>query len=361
MNDIPPASDIPDARLRLRRLSWIWLIPLAAALVAGYLAYTTWASRGPLVTIEFDSAEGLTAGQTQVRYKSVPVGTVQSVRLIGDLSRIRISARMQRDVADRLTGDARFWVVRPRLTAGNVSGLETIVSGPYIEFDPGTAGLARRRSFVGLEEPPGIRAGEPGRVFTLRTRRLGALRPGSTVMFRDVSAGEVLSLDPLAPDGEITLRVFIRAPYDGYVRRGSRFWSTSGVSANFGPNGLRVEFESLRAVLTGGVAFDTPAALLAQPEAPASTTFVLYENQEVAITATSPKRLEFMTYLDGSAGGLGVGSPVEIRGIRVGSVTSVDLLYDTAARRFVVPVHMVVEPSRIVSPDSAPALDVKAA
>jgi paraquat-inducible protein B len=269
---------------------------------------------------------------------------------------------MQREVAGLLTSNARFWIVRPRLNAGNVSGLETIVSGAYIEFDPGSRdGAEQERSFRGLEEPPGNRTGDPGRVFTLHTPRLGALGPGSTVMFRDVSVGEVLSLDPLAPDGEITLRIFIRAPYDGYIRRGSRFWSTSGISANFGPNGLRVEFESLRAALTGGIAFDTPAEQLGQAVAPAGARFQLYESQDVAIAATSPKRLEFLTYLDGSASGLSVGSPVEIRGIRIGSVTSVDLVYDVAAERFVVPVRMVVEPGHIASHDSHPPMDVMTA
>lgn len=361
MSDRPPISGIADAEAHRRRVSWIWLVPLVAAVIAAWLGYTSWASRGPLITIDFNNAEGLTAGQTQIRYKSVPIGVVQSIRLFGNMSRVQVSVRMQPEMAGRLTGEARFWVVRPRLAAGNVSGLETIVSGAYIGFDPGPPATTVGHSFSGLEEPPGIRTGEAGQVFTLRTRRLGALQPGSTVMFRDVPAGEVLSLDPLAPDGEITLRAFIRAPYDGYVRQGSRFWSTSGISANFGPTGLRLEFESLRAAVTGGIAFDTPAELLGEAAAPAGTGFPLYESQEVAISATSPRRLEFLTYLDGSASGLGVGSPVEIRGIRVGSVTGVDLVYDVATRRFVVPVRMVVEPGQVIPQEGRPPMDVATA
>ena len=358
MSDTSPSPHFAEARPSRRRISWIWLVPLAAAAVAAYLGYTSWTGRGPLITVDFDNAEGVAAGQTQVRYKSVPIGVVESLRLTRDFSRAQVSVRMQREIADRLTGNARFWVVRPRLTAGGVSGLETIVSGAYIEFDPGLPGGANERTFTGLEEPPGIRTGEPGRVFTVRTPRLGALTPGSTVMLRDMSVGEVLSVDPLRPDGDITLRVFIHAPYDGYVRPGSRFWNISGISANFGPNGLKVEFESLRAALTGGIAFDTPAELLGDAPAPAGASFPLYESQQAALSATSAKRLEFLTYLEGSASGLGVGSPVEVRGIRVGSVTSVDLVYDMAADRFVVPVRMEVEPGSIASPGNSPPRDV---
>lgn len=358
MNDTTSSSGIVEGRPHRRRFSWIWLIPLAAAIVVAYLGYASWTSHGPLITVDFDNAEGVAAGQTQVRYKSVPIGVVESIRLTPDFSRVQVAVRMQREVAARLTGNARFWVVRPRLTAGNVSGLETIVSGPYIEFDPGTPGGAAGRAFIGLEEPPAVRTGEPGRVFAVRAQRLGALGPGSTVMLRDMPVGEVLSVDPLTLDGDITLRVFIHAPYDGYVRQGSRFWNTSGISANFGPNGLKVEFESLRAALTGGIAFDTPTELLSDAAAPDGASFPLYESQQAAVSATSAKRLEFLTYLEGSASGLSVGSPVEVRGIRIGSVTSVDLVYDVADDRFVVPVHMEVEPGRIASPGNRPPMDV---
>lgn len=361
MSRSPSDLDLPEARPRDRHVRWIWLIPLAAAAVGIYLGYVNWIQRGPLVTIEFDNAEGLIAGQTQVRYKSVSIGVVQSIRFTDDFSRVKVSARMQNEVARLLTGNAQFWVVRPRLTEGSISGLETIVSGAYVEFDPGPSGGVAKHAFEGLEEPPAIRTGEAGRSFVLRTQRLGALKPGSTVILRDVPVGEVLSVDPLRPDGEVTLRVFIRAPYDGYVQQGSRFWNTSGISANFGPSGLKVEFESLRAVLAGGIAFDTPTDLLDQTAAAEGTGFWLYESKEVAYSASSAKRLEFLTYLQGSASGLGVGSPVEVRGIRVGSVTSVDLVYDVAADRFVVPVRLVVEPGHFVSSENRPSQDMRVA
>jgi paraquat-inducible protein B len=355
------SPEIAGPKSGRRRFAWIWLAPIAATAIAAYLGYAGLAGRGPLITIDFTSADGLTAGQTEVRHKSVPIGVVQSVKLTDDFARIRVAVRMQPEVASRLTEGARFWVVRPRLRADAISGLETLVSGAYIEFDPGSPDGARERDFQGLNEPPGIRSGEPGRAFTVRTRRPAGLRPGSAVLFRGVAAGEVASVDPLASDGEVALRVFIRAPYDSYVRAGSRFWSTSGITTSVGANGFRVEVESLQAALTGGIAFDTPSDQLDLKPLTDDPGFPLYDNEDVAITATSPKRLEFMTYLDGSASGLGIGAPVEIFGIRVGSVTNIDLVYDVARDRFVVPVRFVVEPGHIVSADSRPPVSVEAA
>ncbi|MCO6416542.1 MlaD family protein [Siccirubricoccus sp. KC 17139] len=355
------SPEITEAKPHRRRFSWIWLIPIAAAAVAAYLGYSTFSTRGPLVTIRFSSADGLTAGQTQVRYKSVNIGTVDSIALTDDLARVNVRIRMQKDVEDRLTANARFWVVRPRLTASNVSGLETIVSGAYIEFDPGAPGGEKKRAFRGLDDPPGVRSDEPGRVFTLHTHRLGALDRGSVVFFRDVAVGEVLSYDPPALDGMVTLRAFIRSPYEGYLRKGSRFWNTSGVSVGFGPNGVKVEVASLRAALAGGIAFDTPPELRNQPTAPDDVVYNLYDNQEAAITATSADRLEFLTYLDGSVSGLAEGSPVEMRGIRIGNVQKVELAYDRQSDRFVVPVRIAIEPRNIAFPDGRPQEEVLAA
>ncbi|MCI0755206.1 PqiB family protein [Teichococcus vastitatis] len=368
MSDTPPrlpperlAPELAEARPQRRRFSLIWLIPLAALMVTGYLAYTTISSRGPLITVHFNSADGLAAGQTQVRYKSVAIGTVEAIALADDLSSVTARIRMTPDVEARLTEAARFWVVRPRLTAGNVSGLETIVSGAYIEFDPGPEDGEARREYRGLEDPPGIRSDEPGRIFTLKTYRLGSLNRGSPVFFRDVQVGEVLSFDQPGLDGTVAVRAFIRSPYEAYVREGSRFWNSSGVRLGFGPDGLSVELESLRAVLTGGIAFDTPPRDRDAPPAPDNAQFTLYGSAEAALAATSENRLEFLVYLEGSVRGLTPRSPVEMRGIRIGSVTNIDLSYDQTENRFSVPVRIAVEPDRIAFPNGRPQWEVRQA
>ena len=356
-----PEGDAPEeARTRERGVSLAWLVPIAAAALAAYLGYTTYASRGPLVAVTLDDAGGLTAGQTPVRYKAVQVGTVEGIRLSDDLSEVRADVRMAKEVGGRLTADARFWVVRPRLAAGSVSGLETIVSGSYIEFDPGDPAAAARSEFTALADPPGVRSDEPGRVFSLRAAALGSLDRGSPVFFRDVAVGEVLGFDPPGLDGTVALRVFVRAPYEGYVREGSRFWNASGIGVAFGPEGLKLQLSSLRAVLAGGVAFDTPPALRDQPPAADGAVFPLYESRDAADAATSPDRLEFLVYFDGSVRGLGAGSPVELRGVRIGSVTGVRLEYDAPSETFRVPVRIAIEPSFISFPAGRPQGEVRA-
>ena len=353
-------GDAPEeARTRERRLSLVWLVPVAAAALAAYLGWTTYASRGPLVTVTLGNAAGLTAGQTPVRFKAVQVGTVEGIRLSDDLSRVRADVRMAKQVGGRLTDGARFWVVRPRLTAGSVSGLETIVSGAYIEFDPGDPATTARSEFTALADPPGVRSDEPGRVFALRAEALGSLDRGSPVFFRDVAVGEVLGFDPPGLDGSVKLRVFVRAPYEGHVREGSRFWNASGVGVALGPGGLKLELSSLRAVLAGGVAFDTPPASRDEPPAPEGAVFPLHGSRDAADAATSPDRLDFLAYFDGSVRGLGAGSPVELRGVRIGSVTDVRLEYDAPNEAFRVPVRIAVEPSLISFPEGRPKGEVR--
>ncbi len=338
-----------ELRRRRRRISPIWLVPLVAILIAGYLGWRTYSDRGSLVTVTFRDAAGLTAGQTQVRYKAVQVGTVEGIELSGDLQQVQVRLRMTRTVEGRLTEAARFWVVRPRLTAGNVSGLETIVSGAYIEFDPGGEGAARRE-FSGLENPPGVRSDEPGRVFTLQARRVGSLDRGSPVFFRDVTVGEIIDIDPPGLDGNVSVQAFIRAPFDGYLREGSRFWNISGVTIGFGGSGVKVELESLRALLAGGIAFDTPHELRDEPPAPDATRFELYDSLEAAVSATTKDRLVFLLYFNESVRGIEVGTPVEMRGLRIGSVLDRTLEYDQTTDTFRVPVHIAIEPDRIAYP-----------
>lgn len=357
MTDTAPPP-LPRARPRRRRFDAIWLVPILAVLAAAYLGWDALSRRGPVVEVEFRNAEGLIAGQTPVRYRSVQVGTVEGVRLSDDLTAVRVSLRMESRIADRLTESARFWVVRPRLDAGNLSGLGTLVSGPYVEFDPGQPGDPPRQEFGGLEDPPGVRSDEPGRIFTLRTWGVGALGQGSPVFFRDVEVGQVLGIDPPKPDGPVTLRAFVRAPYDGYLREGSIFWNASGARADFGPGGIRFAVGSVKALLSGGVAFETPRHLRDGPPAPDGASFYLFQSQEEAESATSPERLLFLAYAEGSVRGLEPGAPVELRGIRVGSVVSVGLEYDAASRAFRVPVRLAVEPSRISYPAGRPQGEV---
>ncbi len=347
-------SIAPEAAVRKSRISWVWLIPIVAALIAGFLAWRTLREQGSQITISFHGADGITAGQTKVRFKAVELGAVESVRLSSDLENVIVTVRMRREADSFLTENARFWVVRPRLSSGSLAGIETLVSGAYIEMDPGERGNDKKYEFTGLETPPAVRSGEPGTTYKLTTERLGSLASGAPVFYRDISVGEVLDYDIGNGLGPVSLTVFVRAPYDKLVRVGSKFWNASGLSLQIGPTGLHVELASLQAVLNGGVAFDAPRDPNAKP-APAETTFAVFKNYDDAQAAGYRDRIDFVSYFESSARGLGVGASVDFFGIQVGTVQSVTLDLNPVTAQTRVKVGFQIQPERIAL--SSPADD----
>lgn len=353
----PSRTELPHAEVRRRsHISPIWLIPAIAVMLAAYLGWQTLSARGPLITIIFQTGQGLVAGQTKVEHKAVALGTVEGIRLSDDMRTVIVQARMTSDAAPRLTDHARFWVVRPRLTAGSVSGLETLVSGSYIEMDPGAPGGQPERHFTGLSAPPGVRSDEPGHTFTLTASRLGSLGPGSPVFYRDVVVGEVLGFDQPQIEGPIAVRIFIRAPYDSYVRQGTHFWNASGLSVQIGPQGVHVEVASIQAVLSGGIAFSTPEQDANKPMAANDVTFELYRDYAAAQNAGYHDNIKFVSYFQNSVSGLSAGSAVRLYGIQVGSVTDVALQMDPATGKARVRVAYDVQPERVFSTDELPKL-----
>lgn len=339
-------SVAPQAVVRKSRISWVWLIPIVAALIAGFLAWRTLREQGSQITISFHSADGLTAGQTKVRFKAVELGQVETVRLTNDLANVLVTVRMRREADAYLTENARFWVVRPRLSSGSLAGIETLVSGAYIEMDPGERGNDKKYEFTGLETPPAVRSGEPGTTYKLTTERLGSLASGAPVFYRDIAAGEVLDYDIGNGLGPVSLTVFVRAPYDKLVRVGSKFWNASGLSLQVGPTGLHIELASLQAVLNGGVAFDAPKDPNAKPAAPGSA-FEVYKSYDDAQSAGYRNRIDFVSYFESSARGLTPGAPVDFFGIQVGTVQSVELDLNQTTAQTRVKVRFQVQPERI--------------
>ena len=358
--DRPPATqEQPDdqtaqAAVRPARFSVIWIIPIVVVVIAAWLGWTTLSRRGPEITLQFETADGLTAGQTQVKHKAVALGTVESVGLSKDLKQVDIQVRMSAAAKPFLTSNAQFWVVRPRLSGASISGLDTLLSGAYIAVDPGAPGGTPQDVFKGLESPPGVRSDEPGRTYTLMSSDVGSLSQGSAVFFRDVPVGEVLGYTmPPGGRGPIPIQVFVREPYDHYLRSDTRFWDVSGLRADFGGGGLHLKIESLQAVLSGGVAFGLPQQRRDKesPEAPDNAVFKLYASEEDANTASYRDRLSMVTYFKSSVKGLAAGSPVEMFGLQIGNVTDVKLQLDGKTGNAQVRVAMEVQPERVFSDD----------
>jgi paraquat-inducible protein B len=360
-SDVTPRADAPTARVKQRApISLIWLVPLAAAGVAIYVAIHAFLARGPLITITFKTADGLVAHQTEVRHKAVKLGTVDEIALSEDMSHVVARVRMEAQAKPVLTDHARFWVVRPRLSGGGLagltSGLETLVSGAYLAVDPGPPGGIPVDSYEGLEDPPSVRSDEPGRVFKLQATRLGSISAGAPVFHRDVRVGEVLSYDTGVVEGPVTIRLFVRAPFEESVRDATRFWNTSGLSLDMGPRGLHLEFRSLQSALTGGIAFETPADAKGGKPSADTKVFELYDS-EAAAEADFFERIPCVTYLETSLTGLAVGADVQVRGVQMGIVTGQRLVMDDAGH-IVARVTFDLQPTRALEDPKRSARDL---
>lgn len=350
-----PQDGVPEPEVRrslLLRLPVLWLIPLVAGLVSAWLVWTTWAEQGPVVTIRFRTAEGVEPGKTPVRFREVDVGTVKRVRISDDLKSVIVTVQLVAGAERLLAPDTRFWVVRPRIGIGGVSGLGTLISGPYIAVDPGSGGEPVYE-FTGLEEPPLIRSDVPGTTYELEATRLSGIDRGSPVYFRGIEVGQVLGYG-LTEDGRrVRVHVFVRAPYDRLVRTTTRFWNASGVEIGAGPEGFGIRLESVQALLLGGIAFDSFGGARAEPAA-AGARFVLYGSEQAARESTVAERVRARVHFTGSVRGLRPGSPVELQGIRVGRVAEVrlDVAPDLEVR---VTAVLEIEPGRFGRAGAEPA------
>ena len=341
----------PEASLRAKvdlkpRLSPIWLVPVIAVLIGAWLVWDAMAKRGPLVTVTFQTAEGLIAGQSHLRHLDVDIGLVESITLNPDMAGVTVAIRTTRAAEPLLTENARFWVVRPRLFAGSLSGLGTLVSGSYIEVIRPVEGGRTQLSFTGLEDPPLLQAHVPGRTVQLQAKRIGSISVGSPIFYRDLDVGQVLGWDLGALAESVTIHAFIRAPFDKYVRDGSRFWNASGISLQLGPEGVQLQLELLKALVLGGIAFDSPE-VGASRRCRGPTSFTLYASEQAAKDQSYRHKVEVLAYFEGSVSGLAPGAPVTFQGLKVGQVTSVGLEYDNATDMIRAPVRFEMEPERI--------------
>ncbi len=352
-----PAPDRPEPSIATPKIhtakhdhrfhfSLIWAFPIVAAAIGIYLFSISWLNRGPTITISFQSADGIEVGKTQVKHKNVVLGAVKGMSLSDDLRTVDVSVEMTKEAAPYLGKESRFWIARPRFSVSEgISGLSTIVSGSYIEFDSSEKGSETK--FVGVEEPPVVQSDVPGTEYVLDADLLGPIGIGSPVYYRDVQVGQVMGYDSSHLDKGVTIDIFIRAPYDKQVFKGTRFWNASGLSLDSTPQGFKLEFTSLQTVLIGGIVFDTdPAARkgdLAQP----NTSFPLFKDRNAFEDARYTERHPFLIYFDGSISGLAAGSSVEWGGIKVGQVTGIKMQYVSEKNEIRVPVTIELEPQRV--------------
>ena len=345
-------ADLPEPieKRRSRFIpSLIWLVPLVAAIAGAALLIANWRSAGDKIEVSFQSAEGVEAGKTQVRYKEVVIGRVTAVNLSDDNARVVVHIELDRRAHGFSAVDARYWVVRPRIGLGGVSGLGTLLSGAYIGADSGVS-KDTKKVFTGVEAPPAVLRGSQGRTFSLHSEDLGSLDVGSPVYFRRIHVGRVTGYQ-LDNDGKgVSMQLFVDAPYDRYVTAATHFWNASGIDLALTSAGLKVNTESFATVLAGGVAFQAVDAMDgAGGEAKENATFELFRERGEALKPPDGPSINVRMRFNETLRGLAIGSPVDFRGVAVGTITAIDLDYDAKTQTFPANVSATIYPKRLGS------------
>lgn len=350
MADVPPdLTDLPEAVAAPKsgsRLQLVWLIPLVAVLIGGWLAVKAIMERGPTITITFKTAEGLEAGKTKLKYKDVEIGLVKSVALAPDLTHVIATAELVKEAGRHLVEDTKFWVVRARISGGSVSGIGTLLSGSYIGIDVGKS-TKPRRAFTGLEVPPVFQIDTPGREFVLHAHDLGSLDVGAPIFFRRLQVGQIVGYD-LDKDGKgLTLKAFVKAPYDKYVTRNTRFWNASGVDLTLDSSGIKVQTQSVVSILLGGIAFESPDGIGERPPAAANTEFALFAGRTEAMKNPETEIMRTAMVFKESVRGLAPGAPIDFRGINIGEVVALIADVDAESKEVVIVVEANIYPERL--------------
>lgn len=341
MNDLPEPQ---EKKSRWKPLL-IWLIPLIALLIALSLAVKALLSHGPTIDVSFRTAEGLVAGKTTVRYKQVDIGVVRQIDLSDDRSHIIARIDLRKGASNFAAKDSRFWVVRPRIGTGGVSGIDTLLSGSYIEVDGGKS-EEDKFEFTGLEVPPVISSDVPGKVFFLNADDLGSLDIGSPIYYRRINVGQITAYK-LSDDGKnVELQTFIRAPYDKFVTTDARFWQASGIDVTLNASGFNLDTQSLASIVAGGIAFGYPESSHATMAANQSR-FNLWDSKGEALKEPDGQPRGVIMYFDHSLRGLTVGAPIDFMGIEIGNVKSINAEFYDHYKQIRMRVEAVIYPSRV--------------
>lgn len=329
----------PEARVQVARWSpWVWILPLIAIVFVGWLVMRYGFMGGGDVTVRFADARGLDR-YSPVRFKGAKVGTVQKITIDEDLEEVVVSISMDASMNHALRKDTRFWIVEPGLEGGGLGGL---ISGTYVAIAPGSSD-EEANEYVGQEYAPILNAPEKGKIFILAAERLGSISAGTPVLYEGVRVGRVLGAEHDPQKATIRVHVFVVNRFVDRVRESTRFYRSGGVNISMAGGGVSLGDTSLASLLTGGIAFYTPEVLAGLPAGERSE-FVLHDSQAAAIAAADGPHLTYMTYFPGPIGGLSSGTRVQMKGVQVGHVREVRLVYVPETANLITPVTLEIDP-----------------
>ncbi|MGN8158938.1 intermembrane transport protein PqiB [Salinisphaera sp. RV14] len=349
MSDNPPDDTAEITTPRRWRVSPVWLIPLAAALIGGWLLYDSWASRGPVITLDMDTAEGIEAGSTQLKVRSVQVGHVTGVALTDDGQGAQVTVQMNPDTGKLLGEGATFWVVKPRVGPQGISGLNTILSGAYLQLRPAKQ-RSDKRHFNVQDSPPPMPSNKPGVTVQLINSGDNTLSVGDPIVYQGQNVGRIEDSQFSVAKRQTRYTVFISKPYSQLITHATQFWLRSGVDLHLGSDGVDVQLGSLQSVLAGGITFGQPADVDSGQSASNGERFKLYATHNAATQDRYKRQLRYVVLLDDSVRGLNAGAAVEYRGLRVGTVEKVPFyppdFKPSSFSGFKIPVLIAIEPQR---------------
>ena len=361
----PEAPEQVEARVSEGpRISTIWFVPIVAVLIGLWMVYTHWASQGPLVEITFENAEGIEPGRTKVRRRNVEIGEVLRVRLSEDANHVVLDVRIQQENADLLREDTSFWVVRPRVGPGGISGLGTLLSGSYIEMSPG-ASEESAREFEGLETPPLTPIGTPGLFVTLDSVGNKALQAGDPILFNGLQVGTIEYVHFNSQERRTYYNAFVEAPYDRLITTTTQFWFSAGVNIELSADGVLFEVPPLTTLVGGGVSFDVPVGQPLGERIKGRAFFTIHPRESAIYERYYEQSLQYVILFEDSIRGLRPGAPVEFRGVRVGEVLRTDIDYEEVGNLLdadsMIPVLVELVPARFgFEDDEQAAMDAQA-
>lgn len=336
----------PEAHVHVPKWSpWIWVVPALAIFFAGYLIVRYGFFGGGDITVRFADARGLDR-YSPVRYRGAKVGTVQKITIDDESRAVVVRISLDASMNNALRKGTRFWIVEPGLESG---GLGSLLGGTYVGISPG--GGEEVREFVGQEYAPLLTPAEAGKTFVLDARGLGSLTVGSPVQFRGMRVGTVLGAELDEQRGRTRIHAFIVQRFAKHVRQSTRFWRSGGLSLALGGGGVSVSGASVGSLLSAPVAFYTPD-LLPGPEAANGTHFELHDSEAAAIASADGPHLTYLVFFPGPVQGLGIGTPVRMKGVQVGRVRDVRLRYVPETASLQTPVTIEIDPRQLELPMS---------
>lgn len=334
----------PEYR-QAQRWNIVWVVPILALLIGGWMIYRSVTSQGPIAYVRFETADGLAGGKTEVRCRSVRVGVVKDVSLADDLNSVVVQLELKPDSVGLLRTGTNFWVVRPRVSGTDVSGLGTLITGAYLELDPGPADGAEVNHFNGLETPLATNQNIPGLRLTLVAEEAGSLTAGSPIYYRGFEVGRIESRNLDIVDQRVTYDAFIQEKYSTLIRNNTRFWNTSGIDISAGADGFKVRTPSFQAMLSGGATFGVQEGIESGTQAADGAKFTLFADEDAANASTFNPTMKFVLLFDQSVRGLGKSAPVEFRGIPIGRVAGISFDYMKLEGDLRIPVLVEIDPS----------------